>query len=346
MTRLPSKYVVLLIGLVSIIILVTIYRAYRPPQDSRCRQEMLTQANVYACVEPEQFDDLREVQLTLINNTPYVITPAQDTQAYEWGLYKQTQIGWRFFPPESVNRFTRAVAEADTPLQPGQMRTYEGEAIKDVFDANVLNNRFAQITEWEREYPSDGGIFVIGIEYTIHLSAGDETRLTFTNPFTYHQASLEDQTIAIHIQPELVEVDQTKQVEFVITNNTEQSVWLRPLGLSIRGDGFRYSPNFPDIWLRRKVDQTSWQAIDTAWLISKEATEPLEIAAQTTRRLQGADLDTGFIVSEEGIYHWVIPIWAEYYPEGHANRGDGSRSDDEPFLNQRHFVFSEPLIVN
>ena len=348
---LSSKRLVILIGIVSITVLIIVSCLVLLPNywgdgNSPCRPELFAPANFHACFEPEQFDDLKRVQLTLMNNTPDLVTPAQDMQAYNWGLYKQTAIGWRFFTPNHFNRFSRSVPGATKPIRPQEIRKFEAEMIRDIFDASVTNNSFASIFGQQvLEFPGDGGIFVIEIEYTIHLSTGDATQITYTNPFTYKQPRLKDRTIGIHLQPELVVTGQRKQVEFVITNKTDRPVWLRPLGLSIRGDRSKYGPEFSDIRLRRKVNQTSWETIEPSWLIAKQAAEPLEIAAETTRRLQGPDLDTEFIITEEGEYLWIIPIWAEYYPEGHANRDDGG-GPDEPFLNQRYYIFSEPLVVN
>lgn len=340
---LPSinKTVILITITLSIFVCVGIWLYPVQKVDTVCPSQNMSDA-VYACVRPVHFDDLDQLQLLLTNNTQSHILAAEDIQAYNWWLYKQTQFGWRSSYPNPLNRFTRQIKDADQMISPGETLQLEGLTIYDLFDSSIANRTFAMLGQQDAEFSLDGGTFMIEISYKRPRQSTKFDNTIFTNSFTFKESADQDKEIRVHIIPQIAN---ERDLVFLIVNEADSDIWLRPVGLTIYGDGTERSPEWPDIALMQRIDATAWNYIYPPITLANIVIEPIQIPSRTTYLWRPDDISGNLIIENEGVYRWRMPIWGEYYPDGHPDRADVT-NHSEPFLNREYIIFTEAITVS
>lgn len=284
-----------------------------------------------AYMEPDQFKSRPlGLQLKLVNNTLYTIFPAQDIEVSNWNLFKKTPIGWQpFFEnltggPCEVTWMQDGHYAIDQPLLPQKTKYY---SISSCLRVRCSSESFEC-------FPGSDGTYILQIFYTKQLSQSNVSLSTFTNPFTLQNPSLINQNIGITLQPELLEQNKDKVVEFTISNQTTQTIFIRPFASTISAEYLYRTPPFADIKLMRQVDEFSWEYVDQPWPLLNNTKQFIEIKAEETYPLHGVDLDTEFKVEMPGIYRWRIPVYLEVLTE-----------NEKMTLNKIRYIFSEDLEI-
>lgn len=284
-----------------------------------------------AYIEPDQIDGrYPSIHLKLVNNTPYTVFPAQDIEVSTWNLFKKTPTGWQPF----FENLTRSPCEVrwvrdgrygiDEPLLPQKIKHYG--------ISGCLGIRCS--LESYKCFRESDGTYILQIFYTKQLSQSNVLLSTFTNPFTLQNPSLINQTIGITLHPELLEQNKDKVVAFTLTNQTTQTIFIRPFASTISAEYLYETPPFADMKLMRQVDENSWEYVDQPWTLLNNTKQFIEIEAGETYPLQGVDLDTEFKIETPGIYRWRIPVYMEVLTE-----------NEKLMLNKIRYVFSEDLEI-
>jgi hypothetical protein len=267
-----------------------------------------TGPGVHAYLEPDQFDDWLDTRLWVVNNTAYPIRPSADAILSEWRVFKRTRMGWEEFTHYDLESLW-LLKDMDQPLSPHQMGQYN---ISEVILGSTTFNPFIEFPPARRTGTAESeGVYMIQVHYVQQLPQGEVPLVTHTPPVTYRQANISDDEIAITLEPVLQKQNGLNLVEFTISNESSQEIWLRPPALLDAHSFFG-----PDLILMKQVDETSWEYVVWDRTIRDKSDEPIMIGAGETRHLQGDDLDTEFIIDEPGVYRWIMLIFLEYYPEG------------------------------
>lgn len=331
---LQSKKFFLLISIIAVlVILVSVYiiaQKYLSPG-------IKTGPGVHAYLEPDQFDDWLDTRLWVVNNTAYPIRPSVDTFLYEWRVFRRTRMGWERFTLHDTDSLW-IPSGIDQPLSPKQIGQYN---ISDVLLSSATFNPLIEFPPARSTGTTQSeGVYMVQVHYVQQLSQGEVPLVTHTPPVTYRQANISDDEIAITLEPVLQKREGLNLVEFTISNESSQEIWLRPLALQ-NVQSFYKSDN---LTLMKQVDETSWEYVVWDRTIRDKSDEPIMIGAGETRHLQGNDLNTEFIIDEPGVYRWIMLIFLEYFPEG--TEGKAYFNKDTPILVHERYLFSEPLVVD
>lgn len=324
-----SGKLVLPVVVVTLTILAAIYVAIQLRADPN---EKYAEPGVHAYVK--QVDNPAKLKVKIVNNTPYPIRPIRDESASNWALFKITSEGWQLFNYElSICDVYGIDEQGDVvvrqPIEPDGVQEYYINSLLHCRGGHALT---PQISEPALIDIESGGLYILEIVYVIEMSEGDATRVTYTNPFKYDPDDVGDE-MSITLQSRLRGPENGGTVEFTITNETERDIWVRPLGLEIRSSYDFMGPEYPDILLMRRVDETSWEYMGD-WPILNHSKQPVVVGAGATRRLQGVDMDTEFSIKEPGLYRIRLPIYLDY-----------TTDLEELFLDSRRYIFSEEFEV-